>query len=97
MSATPLEVVNGDHNVADYGQEGEVRLRALGRGYRRRKVSPTQYEIEDSPWFYPGDQGILYRNGLLAITGRVNEIINRGGLKVAPDAIDCTTGSDSPS
>jgi acyl-CoA synthetase (AMP-forming)/AMP-acid ligase II len=32
--------------------------------------------------------GRLYRNGLLAILGRVNEIINRGGTKVAPDEIE---------
>jgi acyl-CoA synthetase (AMP-forming)/AMP-acid ligase II len=83
-----LEVVNPDDTVEDYGREGQVRLRALGRGYRHQKISPTQYEIEDSPSFYPGDQGILGRNGLLAITGRVNEIINRGGVKVAPDSIE---------
>ena len=83
-----LEVVDAEDKVAEYGTEGQVRLRALGRGYRCRKISPTQYEVDESPSFYPGDQGVLYRNGLLAITGRVNEIINRGGVKVAPDSIE---------
>jgi acyl-CoA synthetase (AMP-forming)/AMP-acid ligase II len=92
-----LEVGNGD-TVADYGREGQVRLRALGRGYRYSKIAPAQdqvakdqiahYQIDDSEWFDPGDQGLLFKNGLLAITGRVNEIINRGGVKVSPDAIE---------
>jgi long-chain acyl-CoA synthetase len=83
-----LEVFTEPDTVADYGIEGQVRLRALGQGYRNNKVSPTEYEVDRSEWFYPGDQGILYRNGLLAITGRVNEIINRGGIKISPDTIE---------
>jgi acyl-CoA synthetase (AMP-forming)/AMP-acid ligase II len=83
-----IETVDSAKVTQDYGQEGEVRLRALGRGFRHVKLSPSEYEIEDDPWFYPGDQGILFRNGLLVISGRVNEIINRGGLKIAPDTIE---------
>jgi acyl-coenzyme A synthetase/AMP-(fatty) acid ligase len=83
-----LDVCNGDNAVEDYGNEGQVRLQALGRGYRYNKIAPTQYEIENTEFFHPGDQGMLYRNGLLAITGRINEIINRGGLKVSPDSIE---------
>jgi acyl-CoA synthetase (AMP-forming)/AMP-acid ligase II len=30
----------------------------------------------------------LYRNGLMMITGRINELINRGGVKIAPDTIE---------
>jgi acyl-CoA synthetase (AMP-forming)/AMP-acid ligase II len=83
-----LEVIEEGEKAADYGQVGEIRLRGLGQGYRCSKVAPDRYEIDSSEWFYPGDQGVLYRNGLLAIIGRVNEIINRGGTKVAPDEIE---------
>jgi acyl-coenzyme A synthetase/AMP-(fatty) acid ligase len=34
-------------------------------------------------WFYPGDQGVLFEDGLLAITGRVSETLNIGGLKIS--------------
>ena len=83
-----MQVFNGDNKIEDYGCEGEIRLRAEGRGYRFQKVAPGRYEKDQDEWFYPGDRGILYRNGLLAITGRLNEIINRGGEKVAPDEIE---------
>jgi acyl-coenzyme A synthetase/AMP-(fatty) acid ligase len=83
-----LEVLDNENKVQEYGVEGQIRLRALGQGYRYKKTSKTQYEVDDAEWFYPGDQGILYRNGLLGVTGRINEIINRGGVKVSPDSIE---------
>ena len=30
----------------------------------------------------------MHRNGLVTITGRINELINRGGQKIAPDTIE---------
>jgi acyl-CoA synthetase (AMP-forming)/AMP-acid ligase II len=39
-------------------------------------------------WFRTGDSGHLDADGYLFITGRIKEIINRGGMKVAPAEID---------
>lgn len=39
-------------------------------------------------WFRTGDQGRLDQDGYLALTGRLKEIINRGGEKIAPREID---------
>jgi acyl-coenzyme A synthetase/AMP-(fatty) acid ligase len=83
-----LEVTDEQNKALEYGKEGQLRIRALGQGFRYQKKSPTEYEIDDSEWFYPGDQGLVFRNGMLVITGRTNEIINRGGIKVAPDTIE---------
>jgi acyl-CoA synthetase (AMP-forming)/AMP-acid ligase II len=83
-----LEVIDEGGAAADYGSEGRIRLRAQGDGHRYRKIAPSQYEIEETEWLYPGDQGILYRNGLLMITGRVDELIDRGGEKISPETIE---------
>jgi acyl-CoA synthetase (AMP-forming)/AMP-acid ligase II len=39
-------------------------------------------------WFRTGDLGYLDDNGCLCLTGRLKEIINRGGEKLAPEEID---------
>ena len=41
-------------------------------------------------WFRTGDQGYLDQDGYLFITGRLKELINRGGEKIAPREIDDT-------
>jgi acyl-CoA synthetase (AMP-forming)/AMP-acid ligase II len=55
-------------------------------------------EYEDNPeatassffdgWFRTGDQGVLDQDGYLRLTGRLKELINRGGEKIAPREID---------
>ncbi len=39
-------------------------------------------------WFRTGDQGYLDKDGYLYLTGRLKEIINRGGEKISPKEID---------
>jgi acyl-CoA synthetase (AMP-forming)/AMP-acid ligase II len=39
-------------------------------------------------WFHTGDQGTLDAEGYVRITGRLKEIINRGGEKISPREVD---------
>eukprot|EP00184_Porphyridium_aerugineum_P007918 CAMPEP_0184692716 /NCGR_PEP_ID=MMETSP0313-20130426/1074_1 /TAXON_ID=2792 /ORGANISM="Porphyridium aerugineum, Strain SAG 1380-2" /LENGTH=543 /DNA_ID=CAMNT_0027150565 /DNA_START=43 /DNA_END=1674 /DNA_ORIENTATION=+ len=39
-------------------------------------------------WFHTGDQGKLDSEGYLTLTGRIKELINRGGEKISPLEID---------
>ena len=39
-------------------------------------------------WFRTGDQGFFDEEGFLQLTGRIKEIINKGGEKIAPLEID---------
>ena len=39
-------------------------------------------------WFYPGDLARITPSGLLIITGRTSDLINVGGLKLAPEVIE---------
>jgi acyl-CoA synthetase (AMP-forming)/AMP-acid ligase II len=42
------------------------------------------FEAEGKRWFRTGDQGTFDEEGYLTLTGRLKEIINRGGEKVSP-------------
>jgi oxalate---CoA ligase len=39
-------------------------------------------------WFRTGDQGVIDKDGYLQLTGRLKEIINRGGEKISPIEVD---------
>ena len=46
------------------------------------------FEAEGKRWFRTGDQGAFDEEGYLGLTGRLKEIINRGGEKVSPLEVD---------
>ena len=46
------------------------------------------FELDGTRWFRTGDQGTLDDEGYLRITGRLKEIINRGGEKISPLEVD---------
>ena len=39
-------------------------------------------------WFRTGDQGVIDEQGYLRLTGRLKELINRGGEKISPLEVD---------
>jgi acyl-coenzyme A synthetase/AMP-(fatty) acid ligase len=39
-------------------------------------------------WFYPGDNGALSADDLLIVTGREQAILNIGGDKISPEAVE---------
>ncbi|MEO1676877.1 MAG: acyl--CoA ligase [Pseudomonadota bacterium] len=46
------------------------------------------FEADGKRWFRTGDQGAFDADGYLVLTGRLKEIINRGGEKVSPLEVD---------
>jgi acyl-CoA synthetase (AMP-forming)/AMP-acid ligase II/acyl carrier protein len=70
------------------GRTGEVAIRGpnVTRGYANDpEANSTAF---CGGWFRTGDQGYLDGDGYLFITGRLKELINRGGEKIAPREID---------
>ena len=78
-----IEAVDADDRPLPRGVEGRIRSRADVQAYWDEAQPSGEH-----PWFYPGDLGVVRPDGCLIITGRVSEIINVGGLKIAPTAIE---------
>jgi acyl-CoA synthetase (AMP-forming)/AMP-acid ligase II len=70
------------------GEEGEIVTRGpnVTLGYENNDAANATAFAHG--WFHTGDQGVMDEDGYLKITGRLKEIINRGGEKVAPAEVD---------
>jgi acyl-CoA synthetase (AMP-forming)/AMP-acid ligase II len=70
------------------GQVGEVVIRGenVTPGYENNPKANA--ENFTNGWFRTGDQGVMDDEGYLTITGRLKEIINRGGEKISPREVD---------
>ncbi len=83
-----MQVVGEDGTSLPAGEIGLVRMRQEGvfSGYMNETESAT------SPWrggwFYPGDLGAFTADGVLIIHGRAAEVMNLGGVKIDPGAVD---------
>ena len=83
-----VSIVDGDGTELPRGTEGRVRLKTpyMVTEYDGNPEA-TARSFRDG-WFYPGDTGVLTPGGFLLLSGRDAELINRGGVKVAPSAIE---------
>jgi acyl-CoA synthetase (AMP-forming)/AMP-acid ligase II len=70
------------------GSTGEVVIRGpnVTTGYENNPEANAAGFTQG--WFRTGDQGVLDDEGYLTITGRLKEIINRGGEKISPREVD---------
>jgi len=70
------------------GETGEIAIRGANvtMGYEANPKANAEAFVNG--WFRTGDQGVLDGEGYLTITGRLKEIINRGGEKVSPREVD---------
>jgi acyl-CoA synthetase (AMP-forming)/AMP-acid ligase II len=70
------------------GAKGEVVVRGpnVVDGYENN--SEANAAAFAGGWFRTGDQGVIDADGYLSLTGRLKELINRGGEKISPLEID---------
>jgi acyl-CoA synthetase (AMP-forming)/AMP-acid ligase II len=83
-----VRVRKDDGAFARAGEVGEVVIRGANvtRGYENNPQANAAAFV--AGWLRTGDQGVLDDAGYLTITGRLKEIINRGGEKVSPREVD---------
>jgi acyl-CoA synthetase (AMP-forming)/AMP-acid ligase II len=83
-----VEIMDEGGNILERGRKGEVVIRGpnVTRGYEANDKANA--EAFSDGWFRTGDQGVFDDEGYLTITGRLKEIINRGGEKISPREVD---------
>ena len=89
MAAGPEMAIMGENGeILAVGDTGEIVIRSpnVTAGYENN----TQANAEgfSHGWFRTGDQGVIDADGYISLTGRLKEIINRGGEKISPREVD---------
>ncbi|NJM83212.1 MAG: AMP-binding protein [Tabrizicola sp.] len=81
-----------DRLIADKAAIGEIVISGpnVTPGYEGNPDANRKsfFMADGARWFRTGDQGSFDDEGYLSLTGRLKEIINRGGEKVSPLEVD---------
>ena len=89
-SGTGVEIAIMDDSGAllSSSRTGEVVIKGpnVTLGYHNNPTANE--EAFTNGWFRTGDQGVLDTDGVLTLTGRIKELINRGGEKISPLEVD---------
>ena len=85
---TQIAIMDAAGTLLKTGERGEVVIRGANviKGYENNPDANASSFVNG--WFRTGDQGVLDEQGYLSLTGRLKEMINRGGEKIAPREID---------
>lgn len=87
-SGPEVAIMSEDGLLLKAGETGEIVIRGenVTTGYENNPKANA--EAFTNGWFRTGDQGIMSADGYLSLTGRLKEIINRGGEKISPREVD---------
>lgn len=85
---TVVRIMDDQGRAVPAGQTGQIAVMGdnIFSGYEGDDEANAA-SFRDG-WFYTGDLGHLDADGELFLTGRVKELINRGGEKVTPREVD---------
>jgi acyl-CoA synthetase (AMP-forming)/AMP-acid ligase II len=83
-----VAIMTEEGEILPTGELGEIVIRGrnVTAGYENNPDANAKGFTNG--WFRTGDEGYLDAEGYLRLTGRLKEIINRGGEKVSPLEVD---------
>jgi acyl-CoA synthetase (AMP-forming)/AMP-acid ligase II len=86
---TQVKVVSRSGQEVERGIEGELLVKGtcVMRCYYKNPKA-TQEAIDDQGWLHTGDLAIMDEDDFCFITGRIKELIIKGGENIAPREID---------
>lgn len=83
------KIVDENNRVVPIGEKGEICTRgyAVMRGYWD-DAEKTAETIDQGGWLHSGDIGIMDEEGYVQVTGRIKDMIIRGGENVYPREVE---------
>ncbi|KAK9368352.1 hypothetical protein V1509DRAFT_623827 [Lipomyces kononenkoae] len=89
QGSVSVKILDSNGDEVGVGQEGEICVKGenVTKGYRNNKAA-NETSYTRTGYFRTGDQGKMDADGFVFITGRIKELINRGGEKISPVELD---------
>jgi acyl-CoA synthetase (AMP-forming)/AMP-acid ligase II len=83
-----IKLVNPNGLPVQHGREGEICVKgpALFLGYLNSQ--DTESSFDSDGFFHTGDIGVQTPEGALVFTGRIKDLINRGGEKISAKEVE---------
>ena len=83
-----IGIMDSNGRMLPHGERGEVVIKGKNvvAGYENNPDANAKAFIDG--WFRTGDEGYIDEDGYLFLTGRLKEVINRGGEKISPREVD---------
>jgi acyl-CoA synthetase (AMP-forming)/AMP-acid ligase II len=83
-----ISIMDAEGNHLGTNQRGEIAIQGANvfRGYENNPEANSRAFVNG--WFRTGDQGFLDSDCYLHLTGRIKDIIIRGGENIAPHEVD---------
>jgi acyl-coenzyme A synthetase/AMP-(fatty) acid ligase len=83
-----VEIVDGDDRPLPLGTQGRVRVQTPYMVNAYLDDPEATVRMFKDGWFYPGDLGVLHKPDRLEILGRIDDLINVGGIKIRPEDLE---------
>jgi acyl-CoA synthetase (AMP-forming)/AMP-acid ligase II len=93
LAGMEIQAVAPDRTPRPAGAEGELRIRGPQLLTAYTDAERTREQIDGEGWFYPGDIGVVDGEGWIRMSGRIKDIINRGGEKFSALDIESAIAS----
>ncbi|WP_332237737.1 medium-chain fatty-acid--CoA ligase [Sporolactobacillus sp. KGMB 08714] len=89
LAGIEVKIVDKNHSKVPPGVEGEEASRGpnVFAGYLKEPAL-TDKALDKDGWYYSGDLGVMDKDGYIRITGRIKDIIIRGGENISSSEVE---------
>ena len=89
LPGVTVRIVDADGHVLPAGEEGLIEVRGyLMHGYTGASADQTAAVTTPDGFFRTGDMGRLLTDGSVSFSGRISEMIKKGGINISPAEVE---------
>ena len=89
LPGVTVRIVDADDRILPAGEEGLIEVQGyLMHGYTGASADQTEAVMTSDGFFRTGDMGKLLEDGSVSFSGRISEMIKKGGINISPAEVE---------